>query len=537
MSGGAKRPLRRLLIEEIGSSQTRPTWLTAERIEQMLTAIEPTTRRGYEAAWTAFVDADGTLDESGVLYEVERLCAAPTRTRPEAAVAGFRGAVRLACDARGEASPFDHPAVRRIVKSFIKAGTTRTRDPGPLLDVERVLFMLSDMTKDGIQHRGEAGMYAAAAFACTIPSRPKELCRLHLRDITIVVPEKKLGVADEELDVSDLQQPKTGTMRAQVGQATPGFIVRINVHDSKTDKVGKTGIRKTMQHPHGATCSPALLLADYLANEASTRTRPEHYVFGDPDKGWAVGTLRRRLKLMSAAATGVEVSSKWWRPAAATWLLRQGLDVETVAALGGWATTEALRKYYVRAARLDEATAARIAGCAAETPSTACCQIGQQLYQEATAAIEQHGDTQAEARPHRQQQQQQHQNQQHHQQQQEHRTPWQARPPLAPAGNITPAGRRAATPLSPIIAPARKTRNGAGVAKTLFRVEREEKTSTDSAPQQAERKLQWVYKEVGETHSTVESVATAATSSTTTGTSTAQKKANASLRGRPVPTK
>ena len=79
-------------------------------------------------------------------------------------------------------------------------------------------------------------------------------------------------------------------------------------------------------------------------------------------KPLSVDTVSNDLAAVASAATGERVTGKWWRHAAATWLLRNGLDVETVAALGGWANTNALRKHYVRATKLDVYTARRVAG-------------------------------------------------------------------------------------------------------------------------------------------------------------------------------
>jgi hypothetical protein len=172
--------------------------------------------------------------------------------------------------------------------------------------------------------------------------------------IRVIIKSNQLGVPDRIYAGNKIPP----TMSKQLGRATDAFTLELTLHESKTDKRDKTGIRKMMQHPHRASWSPALVLLSWLA----TPRQGDHVLVQAGGKPLAVATVSKGLARVAQAATGESVTARYWRPAAATWLLRCGLDVETVAALGGWKTTDSLRRYYVRATVLDTQLAAAIAG-------------------------------------------------------------------------------------------------------------------------------------------------------------------------------
>jgi hypothetical protein len=284
----------------------------------------------------------------------------PPHKRPLGKVFKFRAVVQLVADVAGHPSPFADKLVVRAVRGMIRDGTQVARNQGPTLDVQRVLELLQQQTIE----RERVGLaipraQAAAAVSAVVPSRPGELVGLLMQDVTFIFKSTAIGVADRSVSASALS-PSRLPQIPRLGEIFPPFLIEFTVHNSKTDKLRKYGIRKTMQHPRGASWSPALVLLRYCTVRCERK-----YVFGkedQPSQPIAVPTISTELADVAVAATGTRVSARFWRPAAATWLLLCGLDVETVAALGGWATTDSLRKHYVRVMTWRPSIAAAIAG-------------------------------------------------------------------------------------------------------------------------------------------------------------------------------
>ena len=307
--------------------------------------------------WRRFRERHSSLDIVELIDFMQELAAAGTR--PATAIQQFRATVGLVCDAHNQPSPFEQKLLVRISNAIIRKGTTRSRDPGPLLRVDKVLRWLREQTLQRPSQITRA--HAAAAVAAVLPSRPQELCRLRHEDVSVRWATNAVGVRDIILRTNRLPAELVPVL----GRPTLGFTINISVLESKTDKRTKSGIRKMMQHPEGATWSPAMLLLAYMANKPH-RTDAD-FVFPHADSAkrthqLAVATISAELGRTAEAATGERVTARYWRPAAATWLLRAGLDVETVAALGGWGTTDSLRRFYVRATLLDDGLARTIAG-------------------------------------------------------------------------------------------------------------------------------------------------------------------------------
>lgn len=330
--------------------QLLPVSLAA--IKASLNTERGSTYDAYAQAWRKFAQRGGRWTLAHLVDHCVWLASAGGR--PAATIGQFQATVALIHDAANEPSPFGEPLVKRVLRGVRREGTTKPRDPGPVLDMAKVLEYLRLTSAEGYVDR----RLASAALAAQVPSRPRELCRLKLKDVVVVVHNPTLGQDHERVRADHWPSLR----RVQVGQPFPSFHLDVRVLESKTDQTTKTGITKALQHPPGASWSPALMLLAWL-------TRPgahDHtYVFSRTDgrdMPLAVATLSNDLALVAHRATGVRVTGRFWRPAAATWLLRCGLDVETVAALGGWSSTDSLRRYYVRAFILTPTVARTIAG-------------------------------------------------------------------------------------------------------------------------------------------------------------------------------
>jgi len=312
----------------------------------------------YTTAWSRFVDAGGRWSAQSMLSWIENL--AKSSARPMGKVFKFRATIQLIADTAGVPSPFSDRLLVRIAKGLIRTNTTVGRNQGPTLDMERVLRYLKAATmREAAAGRVVRRHEAIAAVAAVVPSRPSELTGLQLHEPVFIFKKTSLGVPDTHLSASSISSTNLPAP-LKLGTPFPGFIVEFTVHNSKTDKLRRYGIKKSLPHPDGSDWSPALVFLRWCS------VRPQRkFVYPKESSGdaqLAVPTLSRELCDVALAATGVRVSARYWRPAAATWLLICGLDVETVAALGGWATTESLRKYYIRIVTWRPDVAAAIAG-------------------------------------------------------------------------------------------------------------------------------------------------------------------------------
>lgn len=309
-------------------------------------SLTESTFKSYAKAWRAFVDYGRALTVHDAVEEIIGICVQTSVKKPQAKVDKFTGAVALVAAAGNFPSPCDNKVVQKIKKAAIRLHTEESRPKQLLMEVDKLLAYLS---KDQAM---APNVKAVAATAAVVPSRPAELTNLQAQDVEFIFEDKELGVARKVMQAH---------MAIPDVDINKKFLVRIFVRNSKTDKQKKKGIEKMMQHP-GDAWSPAWQMLDWARRAAKT---PTQRFFGIN----SVATLRFVLKEVSRQATGVEVTPRNWRPAAATWLLRCGVDIESVAALGGWATTEALRRHYVRASTMDLATARRVAGHSMEAPN------------------------------------------------------------------------------------------------------------------------------------------------------------------------
>ena len=327
--------------------------------------LSATTWKSYASAWRRFVDFGAALrpafdiDGSLALAWLKQLCS--TNTRPQGAFGTFSAVLSLVAECQDLPSPLENKIIGRAKASLLRNKTTRDRDAGPILDVYKVLEYVKTKSKakaaldDSRTNRRDL---ALAAFAATIPSRPGEFAALTLSNVTHVVAEPRLGVANHRCA---LHQWPAARRAPVVGEPQPAFHLEVLVSQSKMDKTNRFGIRKILQHPAGSSWSPALLL---LSHALSLPRNAEQPLFPNALTGGhlSVAALSKALGRVALAATGTRVPGKWYRHAAATWLLANGMDVETVAALGGWKTTEALRRHYTRATPCSDAMARRIAG-------------------------------------------------------------------------------------------------------------------------------------------------------------------------------
>jgi integrase len=335
-------------------------------------SIAESTWRGYASAWRRFVLGGHRATAMGVVKHVQELASDPRRKRPLSAVLKFRAALAFVCDVLNEESPFDDRLVKRIAEGIVRRNTSDFVVSAPVLDVARVLRLLRSATAD----EGVCQQHAAVAIASVVPSRPAELANLRKEYVDFEFQPSDLGVRAPIVPFDDVPVfAACLEKRPKIGEAFPGFKVNILVVDSKADKKasGKKGVRKIMVHPEWASFSPALVLLCWAA-EAHRRVESPFVLDSSGANKISVAYLAKMLSAFSLSATGVAVSSKYWRPAAATWLLMAGIQIDVVAMLGGWASTESIRKHYARAAFWPQQTAAAVAGCSLEAsvpaPST-----------------------------------------------------------------------------------------------------------------------------------------------------------------------
>lgn len=359
--------------------------LGEEDVPALLASIAPNTYKQYSSVWRRYVHA--VRPAPPVPFTTARLLGYVRRivrssSRPGSSVAQLRTVVELFCSlAAGHISnPFTHNvALRRVVDGLVRTHTTRGRTLSPLLDIPKVLVYLQrqhQLDAAGRSVTTSSRDRALAAFAATIPSRPAELARLRLADLTLVAPVARVGRPDLVVRFPTLL---TDQRFAELPSADQQFRVSCRLLDSKTDKRSKSGVDKLLQHVPGSEWSPALALVRLARHVAAGGSLPahardattlgRHYIFYRTGAPGGLGArplspagVSAILTRVALAAAGIPATGRAWRPAAATWLLRHGLDVETVAALGGWSTTDSLRRYYVRAAPLRDEAARAVIG-------------------------------------------------------------------------------------------------------------------------------------------------------------------------------
>ena len=323
-------------------------------IDILKKGVVPGTWETHARMWRRFVKhaTRPSLDADVLIDFVQRLTSSESITRPQTTVDKFKSLISLVCSIDEQPNPFGHVLVSKVVDALVKVGTTRGRERGPILDSYKVLRFLRARCSANMVSR----QLALAALAVSLPNRPRELATLRRENIRVEFPTHAVGKANEMFPLELLPRSKW----PHIGRPHDEFIVHFRLVESKTDHKAKNGIDKLLQHPHGAEWSPALMLLRYWTGTKGAMAFPR--ADGGNDKPLAVDTISKELSVVAADATGVRVTGKWWRHAAATWLLRNGVDVETVAALGGWADSKALRRFYVRATRWDAETARRVAG-------------------------------------------------------------------------------------------------------------------------------------------------------------------------------
>lgn len=273
------------------------------------------------------------------------------------------------------------PAAARALSS----STSTSPSPSPSAPAASAAGGVASLSSDG----ANAAMYrrlrnlAIAAFSALIPSRPSEVAGLCRSDVVVEVPPPAgapAGTPPTRARLDLLARENRCALLA----AGARFHLVVTLRRSKTDQL-LSGIVKRMEHRESDVWSAArtLLLAD-LAGEAVHRAPPP-----PPPTVTKKGNARATARIAAAAAvaaplffvtdplsrlgqtldndtpsnvladiaeraTGTRSKGRAWRASAASWLLTSGVDTETVAALGGWSGTKALRLHYVRAAPMRE---------------------------------------------------------------------------------------------------------------------------------------------------------------------------------------
>ena len=323
-------------------------------IDTLKKGLVERTWNSMRRAWRLFVTstADRVLSARAIVEHIATICNSEKHTRPQNAVDKLRHVVGYVCAIDDEPNPMANRLIMRVIDAMVRTGTSRDANQGTLLDTHKVLRYLRAHSRRGHIARQDA----MAAFASIVPSRPNELANLRAENVTIEFEEQQLGRPNETFAAHELPFERHPT----IGRPYPAFAISVHLSHTKTDKQKRRGIRKLIQHPAGEPWSPALLLLCYWTTHRRTMAFPRDDRLDD--RPLSPDTVSHDLANVSIRATGLRVTGKWWRHAAATWLLRNGLDIETVTALGGWANPDALRKFYVRAVRLDDTTMRRVAG-------------------------------------------------------------------------------------------------------------------------------------------------------------------------------
>lgn len=301
-----------------------------------------------------FRDLHDSFSRHSVLSFCSTLC--DCSRRPLSAVLKFRAVVLLIADALEVPSPFDSRIVTRLAKGLARQATQDKLSSDPVVDVAKVLLYLRTSFLAGAPVSRAA---ACAALAAVVPSRPSELCSLQSQDLIVTFPDARVGYPHDVFvvreDWAKVEPPRPGTPYRR-------FALTFKIRNSKTDKDARATIDKTLTHPEWAEWSPALLLLGFACRRAA---QGHKFLFGalsGAAKPLSVATISADLASVSMLATAVSITAKFWRSSAATWLLLNGLDVESVAALGGWASTEMLRRRYVRSTLMPDDLALKISG-------------------------------------------------------------------------------------------------------------------------------------------------------------------------------
>ena len=331
----------------------------ADARQRLARCIAASTSAHYVSHWRRFVESKpADLSLGAITLYVTQLAA--TCDRPESTVNHFTAALRLVCDCAGWPCPTDDPLFARLKKGTLRIETTQLQEPGPVLDVYKVL---RGLRADAIEHNTVSRATVAAGIAATIPSRPSELRTLRHGDVVFVWPDQRQGHADKRVpyDKVNLEIPQV-----ELGTPHASFYAHMTFTDTKTDKTARKGVRKLLQHPDGATWSPALALLAYVQRARIGRFIAEvDLLFShNAQDVWSEQSYRDDLSRVAVRYTGERVTPKYWRHSAATWLLRCGIDIATVAALGGWVDHRSLTKHYVRSTTIAAPVLLRVVGLA-----------------------------------------------------------------------------------------------------------------------------------------------------------------------------
>ena len=374
---------------------------SAAECDAYLAAMPRNTLETHLSAWRGYI-AHIRADESAWPPTEEKLLrpiklACEKSFRPAGTVNSLRSTINLLFSLSPPSfgqSPFVNAPFAAFVDALVRNATAEPTRRQPVMDMRRILAYLR---REAVLLGPDASHsqllpIAVAAFAAVTPSRPGELATLvDLRQTTLVLPASTIGRLDLRVPLASTPPRRWKTdsegattiadvdqlaafLRDDIGKR--GFFVDITLIRSKGDRK-RSGITKRLQHPPNAIWSPAyavVLLVQALWREhrarleAAARASRPLPLFGQRgalSDSWAafspdwVSNLLGRVAVM---AVGERITGRGWRPAAASFLLSCGVDPETVAALGGWSSTESLRKYYVRAVPLSDSVARRIAG-------------------------------------------------------------------------------------------------------------------------------------------------------------------------------
>jgi len=316
-------------------------------------SLAPSSFASYAKMYLRFRASSDSLSTAAVVSFVSQL--AQSTARPMSSVLKFRAVVSLVADAAGIPSPFDSRLLARVAKGLVRVNTADRLQFDPLLDMAKVLRWLRAVSSSpSLLSRAQA----CACVAAQVPSRPVELSSICLSDLSVSFAVAEVGHPNREFCP---REDYAAIRRLRVGGQYPRFTLFIKIRNTKTDKDRKDTVIKSMTHPSGCSWSPAAAVLDYACSRSESGFV---FLFGKKDnlEDVSVSTISSDLASVALAATGVRVSAKFWRSAAATWLLLAGLDVESVASLGGWSTTESLRKHYIRSTWLPDRLALAIAG-------------------------------------------------------------------------------------------------------------------------------------------------------------------------------
>lgn len=347
-------------------------WLAAhtdapsDLVDTALRSFAKGTLAARSSAWNHWLAAasklgrDPLLPSVTVLLEAVRFaCRSSKAGRPEGSVASLKVTVRRLGDlsATWAALVPPHSLVDRACNALVGAHTTASTLRQPYLDMPRVLRLLSGLADalcaDPRAPYNNFRDAAVAAVAATIPSRPSELAALLWSDLTLVIPTDVLGQRSEEVRLNDISPARLDSLLAT---PLPTLSVIMLLRRAKNDQLS-AGIPKRLQHVPQAAWSPSLLLLLLCAarrHSAAASLSPFVFTGGrGPNGRLSPDAISSILADVSKRATGLLITGRGWRPAAASWLLACGVPRDYVAALGGWKSAKSLRNHYVRAVPLE----------------------------------------------------------------------------------------------------------------------------------------------------------------------------------------